>query len=175
MPRHALLVIVVTAVLACSVVLPTRSALADDDLGGSGRGSAVTLGWVAIGAGLVANIPFLLYIRVKRVSVTTLGGGHEITRGLAVQHPVVVNFHMWMNLVGFAAGAAHGIVLLGGLDAISLSLAIIMTVMVVSGIALRFSSRNARVFAKVLHGQIVLSAMLVLLVVLHVLSMGGFD
>lgn len=172
MTRLAFLVIAIAAVLVSSF-LPTRNAFADDDFGG--RGSAVALGWVAIGAGLVANIPFLLYVRVKRVSVTTLGGGHEITRGLAVQHPVVVNFHMWMNLVGFAAGAAHGIALLRGLDAISLSLAIVMTVLVVSGIALRFSSRNARLFAKLLHGQIVLSAILLLLVVLHVISMGGFD
>ncbi|HEX7034051.1 MAG TPA: hypothetical protein VF172_13715 [Nitrososphaera sp.] len=167
------MVIAIVAVLACSI-LPTGCAFADDDFGG-GRGSAVALGWVAIGAGLVANISLLLYVGVKRASVMTLGGGHEITRGLAVQHPVVVNFHMWMNLVGFAAGAAHGIVLLGGLDATSLSLAIVMTVLVVSGIALRFSSRNARLFAKMLHGQIVLSAILVILVVLHVLSMGGFD
>jgi hypothetical protein len=158
------------------ITITIHPAWADDEFGeGRGRGAAVALGWVSIGSGLLANVPFLLYVKVKKVSVSVLGGGHQITRGLAVQHPAILNFHMTMNLIGFAAGAAHGTFLLGGLDAISLSLAIVMTLLVASGLILRFSSGDTRNFTKILHSQIVLMAALIVLIGLHVLSMGGFD
>ncbi|MEM2140280.1 MAG: hypothetical protein QXJ74_08435 [Nitrososphaera sp.] len=134
-------------------------------------GAAASLGWVAIGAGALGTVPFMLYVRVKKLSVATLGGGDAITRDLSLQHRPILNAHIALNLIGFAAGAAHGVALIRGLDAISLSLAVVMTVLTASGIVLRFSSRNARVFAKVLHTQIAMSALLVVLIALHVLAM----
>jgi hypothetical protein len=136
-----------------------------------GVSAAGSLGWVAIGAGLLANIPFMLYTRVKKMSVVELGGGDEITRDLALQHRPILNVHMALNLIGFAAGAAHGVALIRGLDAVSLSLAITMTFLTASGIVLRFSSRNARLFTKMVHTQLVLSGLLVALIALHVASM----
>jgi hypothetical protein len=95
----------------------------------------------SIGAGVLADIPFIVYLKVKKSSVVMLGGGHETTRGLARQYSTVLNFRIIMNIVGFIAGMTHGILLIRGLDAISLSLAITMTVMMISGIVLRFSTR----------------------------------
>lgn len=136
-----------------------------------GGGAAATLGWVAIGAGALGTVPFMLYVRVKRLSVATLGGGDSITRDLALQHMPILNAHIALNLVGFAAGAMHGIALLRGLDAISLALAVVMTILTASGLVLRFSSRNIRIFSKVLHTQIIMSALLLVLITLHVLAM----
>lgn len=178
-PAHSLQALFFSLAIISLILIATitiHPAWADDDFGeGRGRGAAVALGWVSIGSGLLANVPFLLYVKVKKVSVSVLGGGHQITRGLAVQHPAVLNFHMTMNLIGFAAGAAHGVFLLGGLDAISLSLAIVMTVLVASGLVLRLSTRDTRSFTNILHGQIILTVALIVLISLHVISMSGFD
>lgn len=147
---------------------------------GGARGVAKSLGWVAIGAGLIANVPFIAYVRVRKISVASLGGGHEITRGLAIRHPTMLNLHMAINAVGFLAGIAHGILLIRGLDAISLALAITMTVLVASGIVLRFTplkngNGNTKNFARIFHTQLVLSGLLVLLVILHLVSVGVFE
>lgn len=99
---------------------------------GEGKGGvAGALGWVAIGAGALGTVPFLLYVRVKKLSVVALGGSDAITRELAV----------------------------------------VMTVLTASGIVLRFSSGNVRAFTRLLHGQIVMSALLVVLIAPHVSSM----
>lgn len=140
-----------------------------------GTGFAASLGWISIGAGVLANVPFILYMKIKRSSTVTLGGGNEITRGLSGQYQTVLNFHMIMNIIGFIAGMAHGILLIRGLDGISLSLAITMTVLVISGIILRFATRSTKNFARLVHGQAVLSVLLILLVFLHVSSIRGFD
>jgi type IV secretory pathway TrbD component len=138
--------------------------------GGHGD-AAAALGWVAIGAGLLGTVPFMLYVRVKKISVAMLRGGDTITRELALQHKPILNVHIALNLVGFAAGAAHGIALLQGLDVISLSLTVVMSITTASGIVLWFaSSRSTRLFTKILHTQIVMSALLAVLVVLHVLE-----
>jgi hypothetical protein len=149
--------------------------------GGGARSTAKSLGWVAIGAGLMANVPFLAFVRVKKLSVVSLGGGHEITRGLAVRHPTMLNFHMAMNGVGFVAGITHGVLLIRGLDAISLALAITMTVLVASGAVLRFAPwKNGgksylKNYTRVLHSQLMLSGLLVVLVILHLVSVGALD
>ncbi len=148
---------------------------------GGARGTAKSLGWVAIGAGLMANVPFLAFVRVKKLSVVSLGGGHEITRGLAVRHPTMLNFHMAMNGIGFVAGITHGVLLIRGLDAISLALAITMTVLVASGAVLRFAPwKNGgksylKNYTRVLHSQLMLSGLLVVLIILHLVSVGVLD
>jgi hypothetical protein len=45
----------------------------------------------------------------------------------------IPNIHIALNLVGFAAGAAHGIALLEGLDIIFLSLTVVMTITTAKG------------------------------------------
>jgi len=65
----------------------------------------------------------------------------------------------------------HGLLLASDLDSISLSLAITMTVLMVSGILLRYtSSRHTKVFNRLLHGQFGLLLLLIALIVLHVLT-----
>ncbi|NOJ26728.1 MAG: hypothetical protein DA330_01790 [Nitrososphaera sp.] len=129
------------------------------------------LGWVAIASGLLGTVPYILYNRVKKISVVELGGGDQITRDLAMQYKPLLNVHMALNIIGFTAGAVHGILLIEDLDTISLSLAIVMTVLTITGIILRFSSGNLRVFTKLVHNQVILSGLLVVLIILHVTSM----
>jgi len=81
------------------------------------------------------------------------------------------NFHIMLNSIGYVAGMTHGLLLSENLDSISLSLAITMTVLMTSGVLLRYtSSRNTKVFNRLLHGQFGLMILLVALIVLHVLS-----
>jgi hypothetical protein len=63
-----------------------------------------------------------------------------------------------------------GLLLVNDLDSISLSLAIIMTVLMISSILLKYtSSRHTKVFNRLLHGQFGLVFLLIGLIVLHVL------
>ena len=77
----------------------------------------------------------------------------------------------------FFAGMSHGLMLLDGLDSISFSLAIVMTVSMISGLILKFASdRSLKFFGRLVHGQVILSILLVSLVTLHVMTTGGdFD
>jgi len=184
-------ILVLSIAIAVVALIPANSSIwAEDGQGGNerasgsanggARGVAKSLGWVAIGAGLIANIPFIAYARIRKVSVVSLGGGHEITRGLAIRHPTMLNLHMGINAVGFVAGIAHGVLLIRGLDAISLALAITMTVLVASGIVLRFArmksgNSSTRNYARIFHTQLILSGLLVLLVILHLFSVGVFE
>jgi hypothetical protein len=78
-------------------------------------------------------------------------------------------FHVTLNVIGYAVGALHGILLIEYLDSISLSLAIVMSVLVTSGILLRYtSSRNLKIFNRLMHGQALLALLLIILVVLHI-------
>ncbi len=73
--------------------------------------NAELLGWISISCGLIANVPFILYVRVKRLSVKRLGGGDSLTRNLALEHKPIINFHIALNLIGFFTGIFHGILL----------------------------------------------------------------
>jgi len=133
--------------------------------------NAELLGWISISCGLIANIPFILYVRVKKLSVKRLGGGDSLTRNLALEHRPIVTFHTALNLIGFFTGIFHGILLVRGIDFISISLAIVITTLTVSGILLRFTKlRTVNQFNKIIHTHIILSTLLVILVILHVSS-----
>ena len=148
---------------SCFFLLP-QSAFAE------GNSVARDLGWVSIGAGVLANVPLIVYSRVKKYSVVKLGGGHEVTRGMAVQQSPVLVWHTGLNLAGFAAGAAHGIIFVNRLEPITLALAIIMTALTASGLFLKFTnSPNARFASRLFHSQIILSGILVTLIVIHVM------
>ncbi|MEM2856657.1 MAG: hypothetical protein QW416_06115 [Candidatus Nitrosocaldaceae archaeon] len=136
---------------------------ADDD-----EDSAKMLGWAAIGAGALSNITFVIYNRVRKISSIY---SKDLTRNLALIYKPMLSWHIMLNITGYIAGMMHGLLLIRYLDPISLSLAIIMTILVVSGLLLRYtSSRDLKLFNKLLHGQSVLTILLIILIVLHVLS-----
>ena len=131
--------------------------------------NAELLGWISISCGLIANVPFILYVRVKKLSVKRLGGGDSLTRNLALEHRPIINFHTALNLIGFFTGIFHGILLVRGIDFISISLAIVITTLTVSGILIRFTKlRIVNQFNKIIHTHIILSTLLVILIILHV-------
>jgi hypothetical protein len=143
-------------------------AYADD---GRGSSAAATLGWLAIGCGMAANLLLVLFKMIKKTAVIKLVGGSSTSQSLASMYQPVLNFHIMLNAVGFFAGLSHGFMLIRGLDYISLSLAIVMTVSMISGIILKFTSgKNLKFFSRLVHGQAILAAMLVTLVVLHVIT-----
>jgi hypothetical protein len=140
-------------------------------------GSAQTLGWVSIGTGVVANLLFVGFNAIKKFPLLKVGIGSEISKAGVSMYKPLLNFHIMLNSVGFFAGMSHGIMLLRGIDSISLSLAIVMIFSMISGIILKFESdRNLKFFGRLVHGQVILSILLISLVTLHVVTMGGdFD
>jgi len=143
------------------------SAYADDDA----EDSIQNLGWVAIGTGVVANLPFVVISKYRRYAVSAGGQSLQMARKIGTVFKPILNFHIMLNFIGYAAGMTHGFLLSKHLDSISLSLAITMTVLMISGIMLRYtSSRNTKVFNRLLHGQFGLVILLIGLIILHVLS-----
>ncbi|MFN4336692.1 MAG: hypothetical protein ACK4FV_03795 [Candidatus Nitrosocaldus sp.] len=131
--------------------------------------TAKALGWMAIVIGIIANIIFILYNRIRKFSAAYLGS--DTTRSLALMYKPMLNMHITLNVIGYIAGMVHGLLFIRYLEPITLSLAIIMTVLVISGLLLRYtSSSNMKIFNRLLHGQAILTIMLVLLIILHVVS-----
>lgn len=156
----------ISAIVAL-VFVPTM-AYADDDRGFS---TADTLGWLAIGCGTAANLSLVIFKMVKKIPVMKLVGGSGISQSLTSMYQPVLNFHIMLNSVGFFAGLSHGFMLIRGLDYISLSLVIVMIVSMISGMILKFTSgKNLKFFSRLVHGQAILAALLVTLVVLHVIT-----
>ena len=143
-------------------------AFADDD---DSEDAIENLGWVAIGAGVVANLPFILFNKWRKYAVRAGGESLLMARQAVQFYKPVLTFHIILNSIGYFAGMTHGLLLVNDLNSISLSLAITMTVLMISGILLRYtSSRNTRVFNRVLHGQFGFVFLLIALIVLHVLT-----
>lgn len=148
------------------LILPIP-AFADDD----GGDSAGLLGWVAVGCGVIANIPFIVINKYRKYAVQAGGSSLQMARNLGTHFKSILNFHIMLNSIGYFAGMSHGFLLSRHLDATSLSLAIVMTVMMASGLMLRYtSSRHTKIFNRLLHGQFGLVLLLAALVVLHVIS-----
>ena len=142
-------------------------AFADDD---DAEDAIESLGWVAIGAGVIANLPFILFNKWRKYAVRAGGQSLLMARQAVSFYKPVLNFHIILNSVGYFAGMTHGLLLVNDLDSISLSLAITMTVLMISGILLKYtSSRHNKVFNRLLHGQFGLVILLIGLIVLHVL------
>ena len=143
-------------------------AFADDD--DDAEDAIESLGWVAIGAGVITNLPFILFNKWRKYAVRADGQSLLMVRQAVQFYKPVLNFHIILNSVGYFAGMTHGLLLVNDLNSISLSLAITMTVLMISGILLRYtSSRNTKVFNRLLHGQFGLLFLLLALIVLHVL------
>ena len=143
------------------------SAYADDDA----EDAIENLGWVAIGAGIIANLPFIVINKYRRYAVSVGGQSLQMARKMGAAFKPILNFHIMLNSIGYVAGMTHGFLLSEHLDSISLSLAITMTALMTSGLLLKYtSSRNTKIFGRLLHGQFGLVILLVALIVLHVLS-----
>ena len=142
-------------------------AFADDDA----EDAVESLGWVAIGAGVVANLPFIVFNKWRRYAVHVGGQSLQMVRQAVQFYKPVLNFHIILNSVGYFAGMTHGLLLVNDVDSISLSLAITMTVLMISGILLKYtSSRHTKIFNRLLHGQFGLVLLLIGLITLHVLT-----
>ncbi len=142
-----------------------------------GNHTAVTLGWISISLGFVANISLVILKLVRKISVLKLVGGIETSQSISLMYKPVLNFHILLNSIGYFAGLSHGLMLMQGLEPISLSLIIVMTVSMVSGILLKYSlHKDMKIFGRLVHGQFVLAVLLITLVILHVITHGGeFD
>jgi hypothetical protein len=141
---------------------------------GENDNTAVMLGWFAIGLGIVANLLLVTFKIVRKLPVMKLVGGYESTSGVASFYKSALDLHIMLNSVGFFTGISHGIMLVKGLDYISLSLAIVMTFSMASGIVLKYASeKNWKFFGRLAHGQFILAVLLIVLVILHTTIMGG--
>ena len=142
-------------------------AFADDDA----EDVVQSLGWVAIGCGIIANLPFILLNKYRRYAVSAGGQSLQMARKIGTVFKPVLNFHIMMNSIGYFAGMTHGLLLSEHLDEISMSLAITMTVLMGSGILLKYSSsRHTKLFNRLLHGQFGLVLLLIALIALHMLT-----
>lgn len=156
--------VLVLPLLVLLIVSPTL-AFADDD---EGEDIAENLGWIAVGAGIVANLPFILMNKIRRYAVKSGNSTMQIAKQIRTAYKPILNFHIMLNSIGYFAGMSHGFMLSRHLDSVSLSLVIVMSVMMVSGLLLKYtSSRNSKIFGRLLHGQFGLVILLVALVTLH--------
>ena len=156
--------------IICLLFVPAM-AFAED---GEGNNSAVSLGWLAICLGIVGNLSLMVFKIVRKTPIIKLVGGYENTQGLAPLYTPILNFHIMLNSIGFFVGLFHGFMLIRGLDAISLSLAIIMTVSMISGAILKYASdRHLKFFSRLVHGQVILAILMITLVILHVITHSG--
>ena len=159
---------VVFLTLMALLVIPPTLAYADDG-DDDAEDIAENLGWVAVGAGIVANVPFIAMNKIRRYALKTSRSTVQVAKQIREVYKPVLNFHIMLNSIGYFAGMTHGLMLSRHLDSVSLSLAIVMSVMMVSGLLLKYtSSRNSKIFGRLLHGQFGLVILLAALVVLHI-------
>ena len=157
--------------ISMMVALAFAPALAYADYDEGGFSTAANLGWLAIGCGMAANLSLVIFKMIKKIPVMKLVGGSVASQNLTSFYQPVLNFHIMLNSVGFFAGLLHGLMLIRGLDYISLSMVTVMTVSMISGIILKFTSgKNSKFLSRLVHGQAILAALLVTLVILHVIT-----
>jgi len=153
------------ALLSMLAMSPTLAYADDDDA----EDIIENLGWVAVGAGVAANVPFIAMNKIRRYAIKTGSSTIQVAKQIRTIYKPILNFHIMLNSIGYFAGMIHGLMLSRHLDSVSLSLAIVMSMMMVSGLLLKYtSSRNSKIFGKLLHGQFGLVILLTALVVLHI-------
>ena len=136
-----------------------------------GEDSIKNLGWLAIFCGIIGTFPFVMMVKLRKYAITSGGSTMTIARGIGTIYKPVLNFHIMMNSIGYGVGLLHGFLFSEHLDSIALALAILMTVLMLSGLLLKYtSSRNTKVFNRLLHSQFILVILLIALVILHVLT-----
>ena len=152
------------AIISLIAVIGFPEAAAEN---GREGGGAAALGWAAVGTGILGTGSLVVYKMSKRALLATVGSG-GITRPLTMMYKPVLNFHIAMNLIGYSAGMSHGIILSSAADGISISLALVMTVLVASGVLMRFTTSRTRIFNTQVHGQVLLVILVIVLVLLHI-------
>ena len=100
-PLLVLTIVAVAGVIIAAIGLPQARADGDDDYE-SGSG-AVALGWAAIGVGALGTGSLVAYKMSRRALIATVGSG-GITRSLTAAYKPALNFHMALNLIGYASG-----------------------------------------------------------------------
>ncbi|MDH5463146.1 MAG: hypothetical protein OEY17_05940 [Nitrosopumilus sp.] len=80
---------------------------ADDDA----EDAVQNLGWIAIGAGVITNLPFILFNKWRRYAIRTGGQLLQIVNPSVQFYKPVLNFHILLNFVGYFAGMTHGLFL----------------------------------------------------------------
>ena len=134
--------IVFLTLLSLLVISPTLAYADDDD---EAEDIVENLGWVAVGAGIAANVPFIAMNKIRRYAIKTSSSTMQVAKQIRTVYKPILNFHIMLNSIGYFAGMTHGLMLSRHLDSVSLSLAIVMSVMMVSGLLLKYtSSRNSR-------------------------------
>ena len=129
------------------------------------------LGWIAVGVGILGTLPFIFINKMRRYAVSTGNSSLYAFKHLGSTYKIVLNFHIMMNSIGYFAGMMHGLLLSKYMDSVSISLAIVMTVLMTSGLLLRYtSSRHLKLFNRLLHGQFVLVILLIGLIILHLMT-----
>jgi hypothetical protein len=129
------------------------------------------LGWLSIGAGVIGTVPFIFYNKIRKFALHSGGSTVLIGRQMTTSLKPILNFHIVLNSIAYFSGMLHGLLLSSNLEPISLSLAIVMTVLMISGFLLRYSSsRNDKMFNRLFHGQFGLVILLIVLIFLHVMT-----
>lgn len=127
-------------------------------------------GWIAVFIGILANLPFILYVKVKKFSIRKIGASDTITRDMLIVHKPVLNYHMSLNLIAFSIAIIHSLGFINRVDPVSISLAIVIFILTLSGLLLRFLKfRNLQIFTKIIHTQIIMSILLIALILTHLL------
>ena len=75
------------------LLLPIPSFADDDD----GEESIENLGWVAIGAGIIANLPFIVVNKYRRYAVSSGGQSLVVARKLGSSFKAILNFNILLN------------------------------------------------------------------------------
>ncbi|MGD1838119.1 MAG: hypothetical protein ACPKPY_08695 [Nitrososphaeraceae archaeon] len=126
-------------------------------------------GWIAIFIGLLANVPFILYIKIKKLSVRKIGSSDPITRDMLVVHKPVLNYHIVLNIIAFCIAMIHFLGFINRIDPVSISIALVIIVLTLSGFLLRFIKfRNVQFFTRIIHTQIIMLILLVVLIIIHI-------
>ncbi|MDE1769632.1 MAG: hypothetical protein KGI28_03625 [Thaumarchaeota archaeon] len=155
-------------VMIAALVFVPAMAFADN---GKASSTAVNIGWASIGCGLAANLALTSFKLARKMIPMKVLVGSGSSQNLASTYSKILNFHIILNSIGFLLGLFHGYLLLRGLDYISLSLVVVMTVSMLSGIILKYASgNNTKFFVRLVHSQFILGVMLVTLVLLHVIT-----
>jgi hypothetical protein len=115
---------VVFLTLLSLLVIPPTLAYADDD--DDAEDIVENLGWVAVGAGIVANVPFIAMNKIRRYAIKTGSSTMQVAKQIRTVYKPILNFHIMLNSIGYFAGMSHGLMLSRHLDSVSLSLAIVM-------------------------------------------------
>lgn len=128
------------------------------------------MGWTAIIAAALGEGTLIIFSKIRPLP-STLRPSSNIDV-LVMSYKPVLNFQITMNAIGYAIGAVHGYILYSSVDYLSILIVVTMTIMLLSGILLRYSMRKQNIFKNHMHVQLALIVLLLILVCVHVVRVG---